>query len=185
MQIHENLPHLSGVGSDARQVLAAHFLRDCDHVIEIGGHNRPVCSFLTHAPDTVTSVDPKSVAYESRELNGRPCHVRHVPKKFQEVEFGHQPGTYGLVMLGYSLKPFGARDPLGDLLFSLIDNAKTIVVDYTPGLERAASQIPAIIERPGLETVCKLEMRLFDPEITGTPFADRRFHVLKPVHQSN
>lgn len=185
MQISGDLPHLSGVGSDARQVLAAHFLRDCDHIVEIGGHNRPILSFLTHTPSSVMSVDPKTVAYESFELNGKPCHVRHIPRKFQEVEFDCEPGTYGLVMLGYSLKPFGARDPLGEILFSLIDNAKTVIVDYTPGLERATSQIPAVIERPGLETVCKLEMRLFDPEIADTPFAERRFHVLNPVHQSS
>lgn len=182
MHIQGDLPHLSGTGSDTRQVLAAHFLRDCDHIVEIGGHRRPITSFLTHHPRSVVSVDPKTLAHEASELNGKPCHIRHVSKKFQEVEFDYLPQSYGLVMLGYSLKPFGARDPLGELLFWLIDNAKIVIVDYTPGLERAVSQVPEIIERPTLRTLCMLEMRLFDPEIADTPFAERRFHVLKSIH---
>jgi hypothetical protein len=74
---------------------------------------------------------------------------------------------------------------LGDVLFSLIDNAKMVIVDYTPGLDRAVSQVPAILERPVLRTLCMLELRLFDPEIADTPFAERRFHVLESIHVSN
>lgn len=179
------IPHLSGVGSDARQVLAAHYLRNCEHVVEIGGHERPITSFLTHHPRSVTSVDPKTPTLEASTLNGKPCRVRHLARKFQQVEFDFVPQSYGLVLLGYSLKPFGTRDPLGDVLFSLIDNAKMVIVDYTPGLDRAVSQVPTILERPVLRTLCMLELRLFDPEIADTPFAERRFHVLESIHVSN
>jgi hypothetical protein len=54
------------------------------------------------------------------------------------------------VLLGYSLKPFGRKDPLGDLLFSLVENAKTVVIEYAPELERAASQVPHIVSRPAV-----------------------------------
>ena len=178
------LAHLSGAGSEARHVLAAHYLRDCEHIVEIGGHERPITSYLTHHPISILSVDPKTTAFEAAELNGKPCNVRHVAKKFQEVEFDYRPQSYGLVLLGYSLKPFGKRDPLGDLLFSLVDNAKTVIVDYTPGLERAVSQVPAILARPALRTLCMFELRLFDPEIADTTFAERRFHVLQSIHWS-
>ena len=53
-------------------------------------------------------------------------------------------------LLGYSLKPFGAREPLGQLLFSLIDNAGVVVIEYPPQLERATSQVPSIVSRPRL-----------------------------------
>lgn len=68
--------------------------------------------------------------------------------------------------LGYCLKLFGSRDRLGDLLFSLIDNAKAVVMDYAQALERRASQV---------------DLRLHDPEIADTPHADRRLYVLDPL----
>jgi len=56
----DDLPHLSGPAADVRQVLAAHFVRDCPHIVEIGGHRKPITGFLTHAPLSVLSVDPKT-----------------------------------------------------------------------------------------------------------------------------
>lgn len=84
-------------------------------------------------------------------------------------------------MPGNSLKPFGARTPLGELPFSLIDYAKIVIIDYTPGLKRALAQVPEIIERQTLRTHCMIEMRHSDREIADTPCAQRRFHILKPV----
>jgi hypothetical protein len=176
-----DLPHLSGVGATLRQVFAAHFLRDCEHVLEIGGHIRPVTGYLTHHPLSVTSIDPKTVAYEAETLNGRPCRVRHIPRKFQEVDYDYAPGSYGLVLLGYSLKPFGSRDPLGDLLFSLIDNAKIVVIDYAPALERGAMQVPHIVSRPTVKIRTIVDLGLHDPEIAATPYAGRRLYVIDPV----
>ena len=177
----QDLPHLSGVGASLRQVFAAHFLRDCEHVLEIGGHIRPVTGYLTHHPLSVTSIDPKTVAYEAETLNGRPCRVRHIPRKFQEVDYDYAPGSYGLVLLGYSLKPFGSRDPLGDLLFSLIDNAKTVVIDYAPALERGAMQVPHIVNRSTVKIRTIVDLGLHDPEIAATPYAGRRLYVIDPV----
>jgi hypothetical protein len=177
----DDIPHLSGPGAAIRQVLAAHFVRDCPHVVEIGGHIRPVTDYLTHAPLSVLSVDPKTPPFEAEELNGRPCRVRHVARKFQEVDYDYEPGSYGLVLLGYSLKPFGSREPLGQLLFGLIDNAKIVILEYPPALERASSQVPSILTRPSLQMVCSFDITIDDPEIRDTPYAGRRFHVLRPV----
>lgn len=176
----DTIPHLSGPGAAIRQVLAAHFVRDCPHIVEIGGHVRPVTDYLTHAPLSVLSVDPKTAPLEAEQLHGRPCRVRHVSKKFQEVEYDYEPGSYGLVLLGYSLKALGSREPLGQLLFGLIDNARTIVLEYPPALERASSQVPSILSRPSLEVVCALDITIDDPEIRDTPYARRLFHVLRP-----
>jgi hypothetical protein len=176
----DDIPHLSGPGAAIRQVLAAHFVRDCPHIVEIGGHIRPVTDYLTHNPLSVLSVDPKTPPLDAEELNGRPCRVKHVSRKFQEVEYDYASGSYGLVLLGYSLKAFGAREPLGQLLFGLIDNARTIVLEYPPALERASSQVPSILSRPTLDVVCAFEISIDDPEIADSPYAERRFHVLKP-----
>lgn len=177
----DHLPHHSGPASEVRQVLAAHFVRDCPHILEIGGHIRPVTGFLTHNPLSVTSIDPKTPPFGADELNGKPCKVRHIDKKFQQIDYDYAPRTYGLVLLGYSLKPFGQREPLGQLLFSLIDNAKRVVIEYPPALDRAMSQVPDIVTRPGLVQICQFELVLDDTAIAGSPWAARRFHVLEPA----
>lgn len=173
------IQHLDGPASSVRQVLAAHFLRDCPHIIEIGSHTSPITPYLTHRPVSVLCVDPKTPPFESESLHGHPCKVRHIGKKFQSVEYDYQPHTYGLVLLGYSLKPFGRDEPLGELLFSLIDNARIVVIDYAPKLERASSQVPVIVTRPSLSAVCCFDIKLNDLQINDSPYAIRRFHVLK------
>jgi hypothetical protein len=55
-----------------------------------------------------------------------------------------------------------------------------VVIDYTPEFERAASQVPSILARPTLTSYCSFELKLEDPEIAATPYARRRFHVLRP-----
>ena len=175
----KDLPHLSGPATAVRQVLAAHFLRDCPHVIEIGGHLRPMTAYLTHHPQSVLVVDPKSDPYDADELNGEPCRVRHVARKFQELSYDYPPRSYGLVMLGLSLKPFGSRNPLGDLLFLLVDHAKLVVIDYSPALERASSQVPRLLAREGIQIICGADLVLKDEEISASRYAQRRFIVFR------
>ena len=179
-----DLPHLSGPAAAVRQVMAAHFVAGCPHVVEIGGHLRPLTPYLTHGPQSVIVVDPKVEPYEADDLKGRPCRVRHVAAKFQEVVFDVPAGQYGLVILGYSLKPFGDRQPLGQSLFGLIDNARTVVLEYPPALERAASQIPQILARPGVRLRCSIELTLDDCQMAGSPFARRRLIVLDPARSA-
>ena len=180
----KDLPHLSGQAAAVRQVLAAHFVRQCPHVIEIGGHIRPVTPYLTHHPESVLVVDPKTDPFEAEDLDGHPCRVRHMARKFQEVSYGYAPRSYGLVMLGYSLKPFGTQEPVGELLFTLIDKAKVAVIEYPPALERASSQIPRLIDREGTEIICSFELLLEDEEIVATPYARRRFIVFRSTKES-
>ncbi|TIO06194.1 hypothetical protein [Mesorhizobium sp.] len=59
----------------------------------------------------------------------------------------YQPRSCGLVLLGYSPKPYGSREPFGQLLSSLIDNAHVVVIDHAPELDRAALQVPSTVER--------------------------------------
>ena len=161
--------------------MAAHFVSNCRRIVEIGGHLRPVTPFLTHAPDSVLVVDPKVVPYESDDLHGRPCKVRHIARKLQEISYQEPRHQYGLVILGYSLKPFGAREPIGQTLFDLIDNARTVVLEYPPALERASSQIPQILARPTARVRCTIDFTLDDAEIRGSTFRTRRMIVLDPA----
>jgi hypothetical protein len=178
----DDFPWLSGPGAPIRQVIAAYFVRDCPHVIEIGGHIRPITNYLTHSPLSVLSVDPKTPPFEAEQLNGKPCRVRHLTRMFQAVNYDYETGSYGLVLLGYSLKPRGHREPIDQLLFNLIDNANTVVLEYTPADNiRASSQVPSILSRPSLRILCEFEITIDDARISGTPYRRRRFHVLKPA----
>jgi hypothetical protein len=175
------LSHLSGPAAAIRQVLAAHFVEDCPHILEIGGHEQPITKFLRHTPHSVLSIDPKTPPFEAETLGGRPCRVRHLAKKFQEVEYDLAPRSYALVLLGYSMKPFGRQEPVGRLLLGLIDNARTVVLEYCPHLERAAEQVPTLLSRPNCRVLCSFDFELNDSAIAGSPFRAMRFVVLKPV----
>ena len=179
-----DLPHLGGPAAAVRQVLAAHFVRDCAHVVEIGGHLRPITPYLTHRPESVLVVDPKVEPLDFDSLNGAPCRGRHVARKFQEIDYDLPPGSYGLVLLGLSLKPFGRQDPLGPKLFALVDNAKVVVIDYPPRLDRANRLVPHILARDSVRLRCSIDMRLHDGMIEGSPYAERRFLVLEPATTS-
>lgn len=177
----DDIPHLAAPILTARQALAAHFLRDCEHIVELGGYKKPITDFLTHHPKSVLSVDPKMAALERDELNGAPCRVRHLAVKFQQVDFDLEPGTYGLVILGYSLKPYGPQAPDGDQLFALIDGAKRTVIDHVIDFERSDAQLPQLLGRGTLKEVHRIDMQYYDDDIGGQFPANRRILVLEPA----
>src|SRR5438270_13246616 len=78
----KDLPRLSGQAASVRQVLAAHFVRQCRHVIEIGGHIRPVTPYLTHLPESALVVGPKTDQFDADELDVLPCDVRHMASRY-------------------------------------------------------------------------------------------------------
>jgi hypothetical protein len=164
-----------------RQLLAAYFVRDCPHIVEIGGHLSPVTPFLTHQPESVLVVDPKAAPHRADKLHGRPCRVQHVARKFQALNFELAPHSYGLVLLGYSLKKSGGREALGSKLLDLVDHALKVVIEWAPRLERAALQVPHLLNRPNLRQLCRIDFALEDGTIEHSPYAQRRLVVLEPV----
>jgi hypothetical protein len=76
----------------------------------------------------------------------------------------------GLVPLGYFPKPYGSREPFGQLLSSLINNAHVVVIE-----------VPSIVERRTISVHC-FELAAGDEEIADTLFASRCFYIL---HLSN
>jgi hypothetical protein len=161
--------------------MAAHFLRGCGEVIEIGGAGLPITAFLTHRPKAVTVIDPKIAPFAAETLRGAPCQVRHLAAKLQAVPLAPRPGRYGLVLLGLSLKPFGARPAIDDRLLRLAQGAAVIVIDYALNLERAAMQVPTLLALEGFAVQVDLNLRLADAALAGTGFAERRFLVLEPT----
>src|SRR5690606_18518573 len=180
----DGMGYLRTRSAQARHAIAAHFLRGFDHVVEIGGHKLPITSFLTHHPQSVISIDPKTDPLELDHLNGRPCTVRHVATKYQNYEFDLAPYSYGLVLLGCSLKPLGDKPADDPVLLELVDNAGIVIVDFPVRHARSNMQVPTLVDRGTLREVCRFDMQFNDEECASTPYGERRLLVLEP-HGSN
>lgn len=172
------LTHLSGPGACLRQVLAAHAVRGCPHVVEIGGAGLPITGFLTHRPLSVTVVDPKIPAFEAAALNGVACAVSHVAAKLQEIALA-PAGPYALVLLGLSLKPFGRAGATPPELLALAAGARTLVIDYALDLPRAQGQIGALTATRKAPPVIDLAMTVDDAGLREAGFDRRRFLVFE------
>lgn len=168
------LPHLASPAAALRQVLAAYALRRCPHILEIGGAGLPITGFLTHAPASLTVIDPKIPAYEADTLNGAPCRLRHITAKLQEIEIA-PPGPYGLVLLGLSLKPFGGRAATPPELLALARGASVLVIDYALELERAQGQIGALTAVRSDAPAIDLSLTIHDEQLRAAGFDRRRF----------
>lgn len=179
------LPHLAGPAADVRQAMAAHFVDGLSSIVEIGGHMRPVSGFLRQIPDNFICIDPKSKPFESDKLNGKSCRVRHMARKFQDVDLDLKRGSYGLVFVGYSLKAFGSQSAVGQKLFSLIDNSAITVVEFSPNLQRASEQMQHVLARPEMEMVCSLNFSIEDGSFETTEFGVRRLVVLRPRNDAS
>lgn len=175
------MPHLAGPAACLRQAMVAHFVDGVPVIVEIGGHLRPVSGFLHQVPESFICIDPKSEPFESDNLNGKTCRVRHIARKFQDVDLELEPGGYGLVFVGYSLKAFGSQEAVGNKLLSLIDNSAITVIEFSPNLPRASEQMQYLLARPELETVCSLDFSIEDGAFETTEYAARRLVVLRPA----
>ena len=174
------LPHLSSPAAALRQVLAAHAVRSCAHIVEIGGAGLPITGFLTHHPETVTVIDPKIPDFSATMLNDAPCHVRHLAAKLQEVEIAPS-GPYALVLLGLSLKPFGRRGATPPELLALAAGAEVLVIDYALDLERAQGQIGALTATRSAPPTIDLALTINDETLSAAGFDRRRFLVFGPA----
>lgn len=173
------LPHLAGPAAAIRQVVAGHALTGLDHIVEIGGAGLPVTGFLRHRPQSVTVIDPKIEPWEADKLDGRPCRVRHLCRKFVDADADAvQPGT-GVVLLGLSLKPLGTRPAVTAALVSLCARASRVVLEYSLSLDRALSQVPELVDRAGLVELWGVDLGLRDGLLVQAGHDQRRLLVLE------
>lgn len=169
------VPHLSGPAAALRQVLAAHAVRRCPHVIEIGGAGLPITGFLHHRPASVTVIDPKIPAFAAETLNGAPCRVRHLAAKLQQVALTPPAEAFALVLLGLSLKPFGRSAAVPQDLLALARTAAVLVIDYAFALDRAQDQIDALLAARDDPPTIDLELRINDAGLARTGYGRRRW----------
>ena len=84
-----------------RYVIAAHHLRECVHIIEIGGVKTTIDQFVTYSFESITVIDPfiKPGTPHPR--------VTYVDKLYQDYDYTRllsKPGKKGLMILDFMLK---------------------------------------------------------------------------------
>lgn len=146
-----NWNYLASEVFQVRYAIAAHYLRECKHVIEIGGYKTPIDGFLTHKYESVTVLDPLVEPLSKKR-------VHRVPADYRGFDFSFAPpGEYGLVMLGFDL-------PLSDELYRLADNARTTIVEFPEHREWMQSRytFDAFLANTHLQLKVKMRLDLAD-----------------------
>ena len=89
-----------------RYLVAANYLRNCNHILEVGGCSTPITNYLRGAHESVTVVDPLVEPMQAETLNDRPCVVRHIPVRLEDyVPTGNEEGFAVLGMPQLPLEP--------------------------------------------------------------------------------
>ncbi|MFN0105503.1 MAG: hypothetical protein ACKV2U_25875 [Bryobacteraceae bacterium] len=139
-----------------RYAIAAHYLRGCRNVIEIGGYKTPIDGFLTHRYDSVLVVDPLVEPFQGKK-------VRRVACDYRTFDFSPYSGAnYGLALLGLDL-------PLSAALFDLAAGAKTVVVEFSEdGCWKAGREgFQTLVGETGLRLRQRIQL-----DLSGNDFGD-------------
>jgi hypothetical protein len=175
------------LNSDAfttRYVLAAHFVRECRAVVEIGGSVPSIDDFLTGIHDSVLVIDPRIEESDSDMLRGKRCRVAHVRARFQDVDWQVLAGIdYGLVMLGLYLD--GLEPCHYEMLYRLINQARVTVIEFPPSWEPSRRQFEMIRANTRTRVTFQVLLDLTyndlgNLENSWPPRCDRAIHVLQP-----
>jgi predicted O-methyltransferase YrrM len=182
---HIGWKYLESEAFSTRSVVAAHFLRDCPMVIEIGGGRATIDSFLTGRHQRVVVVDPFLRERRVGAIDDGRCAVQHIRARFQDVDWRiEQPGKYGLVMLGLELQGLGEDDR--QMLYALVNGARATVIEFPTSWQPSCDQFRAIRQntRTCERFACKIDLSgnpVGDLENSWPPRFDREIHVLEPL----
>jgi hypothetical protein len=157
--------YLRSEAFSVRNVLAAHFVRDCPTVVEIGGWHTPIDAYLTGAHDAVVVVDPFIREATLEELGGRPCRVRHVRARFQDLAWTVRRDDFGLVILGLDLEGLSADDE--QALTELVRRARTTVIEFPSSWGPSRVQYERLLAESGADV--RVRTRL---DLAGNDFGD-------------
>jgi dienelactone hydrolase len=169
----------------SRYVLAAHHVRACPLVIEIGGSATSIDQFLTGDHESVLVLDPFLRESYADSLRGRPCRVARVRARFQDVDWHVPPeAAYGLVMLGLEIQRMEPHQY--EVLYRLVTGAPVTVIEFPPSGPPSREQFEPI--RRNTRTRLTFQARLDlegndfgDLSNSWPPRCDRALYVLEPV----
>jgi tetratricopeptide (TPR) repeat protein len=125
----------------SRYVLAAHHLRHCEHIVEIGGYRTPISAFLRSHHASVTTIDPYITPLANDTLNGAPCKVRHLPMMFEDYTLSGQEDCFLYIGLDYYDEQ---NRPACAQLKDIVHGFQTVVVDYAARYPTGAACFQAL-----------------------------------------
>ncbi len=165
-----------------RQVLAAYYVRDCPHVVEIGGYKVPITKYLLGSHESVTVVDPQVDPFEADVWNGRACRIQHLQKRYQDASLELPKRSYGLILLGLALRHFGSNSVNSEWaqLCALARGAQVVVAEFCVGWEHAEGDFARLKEEGQLRVRLELDMTLPEHPRMDPRWAPRRLCVLDP-----
>lgn len=183
---YPDMDYLLSEAARSRYVIAAHHVRDCPVVVEIGGFKTPITGYLTHTPERVLMVDPLVQEYHSNELRGARCRVDHVRGRFQDHDFELPIGDYGFVCLGVSLKHFGdepAQRAKGwSKWLRLVDQSRVAVLEYALDWALGSELAQRTVAESKTRLVVQMDLDLSKSPGMDTVHFRRRLVVLRPEH---
>lgn len=152
----------------SRYVLAAWLLRDCKHIVEIGGYRTPITDFLDLEKgfhDSVTVFDPK-MRPENRMHLGKFGNVRidHNARPWDGVPLKNIPKPFGLAMLGLELH---LAEENWRWLFRYVQAAQRTVIEYAVSFPTGIQQYARILKETGAKVVFQAGL-----DLSGNDFGD-------------
>ncbi len=182
---YADMNYLLSEGAISRYVIAAHYMRPCSVVVEIGGFKTPISRFLTHNPARVMVVDPLIEDYQGDRLYGRPCQIEHLRTTFQKHDFDLEAGQYGLVLLGASMKYFSdepeRRAQEWDKLSALVAGARVAVLEHPVEWPLGREIVERMLAQIEHRLVIQVDMDLQHSPGMETRHYLRRLQVIEPV----
>lgn len=182
---YADMNYLLSEGARSRYLIAAHYVRGCPIVVEIGGFKTPVTGYLTHTPKRVLMVDPIMPEYHSEELHGKPCRVDHVRGLFQEYEFDLPRREYGFVCLGLSLKRFSdesaSRSREWQKWLDLVNDSRIAIIEYPIEWELGSDLAQQTLADTKTDLIMQVDLDLSESPGMDTIHSRRRLMVLRPI----
>lgn len=164
--------YLSSPPFSFRHVLAAHYLKGFDTIIEIGSLQQPIHRYLTHDFKKCLCIDPLIEPFIDDKIEQINCDYR-------ECDFEPYSGNFALVLMGLDL-------PVDEKLFALINATSLVVVDLASDYPQAQVLFQLICDFSIQAVTFQMHS-----DVSGNEFGDlsnsypvyprREFYVLEPM----
>ena len=156
-----------------RYLVAANYLRNCKHILEIGGCSSPMTNYLRGAHESVTVVDPLVEPLQAETLNNRPCVVRHIPLRLEDYSpAGNENGFAVLGMPQLPLEP----------ILGIMRRCDVSVLEFPPAFLPSCLMFKAVLDSRSFDVTARIVLDLSHNDIgnLGDPnMAVRHLFVLK------
>src|SRR5688572_544858 len=157
----------------SRYHVAANYLRNCKHILEVGGCSTPLTNYLRGTHESVTVVDPLVEPMQAETLNNRPCVVRHLALNVQDyVPTGQENGFAVLGMPQLPLEP----------VLGIMRRCEVSVLEFPPAFLPSCLMFKAILDSRSFDVTARIVFDFSHNDVgtlTDRSMAVRHLFVLR------